>query len=62
LDIDDDLMIALMARHEGRSKTEAVERAIADHLRRDAIDALLEMAGTLEIEDVSSDRGIDRTT
>ena len=55
-------MTALMARHEGLSKTHAVERAIADHLRRDAIDALLEMAGTLEIEDVSIDRGIDRTT
>jgi hypothetical protein len=61
LDIDDHLMETLMARHPGVSKTKAVEAAIEDHLRRGAVDWLLENAGKIEIEDVSKEmRSIDR--
>jgi hypothetical protein len=61
LDLDDRMMETLMARHPGESKTKAVEAAIAEHLRRGAVDWLLANAGKLEIEDVSAEmRGIDR--
>ncbi len=61
LDLDDDLMEALMARHPGVSKTKAVEAAIADHLRRGAVDWLLANVGKIDIEDVSKEmRAIDR--
>jgi hypothetical protein len=54
-------MHALMARHPGESKTKAVEAAIADHVRRGAVDWLLENAGKIEIEDVSAElRAMDR--
>lgn len=63
LDLDDDLMEALMARHPEMSKTKAVEAAVEDHVRRGAIDWLLENAGKIEIEDVSEEmRAIDRHT
>ncbi len=61
LDLDTRLMESLMARHPGESKTKAVEAAIADHVRRGAVDWLLENAGRIEIEDVSKElRAIDR--
>ncbi|MBA3866748.1 MAG: type II toxin-antitoxin system VapB family antitoxin [Solirubrobacterales bacterium] len=61
LDLDDQLMQALLARHPGESKTKAVEAAIADHVRRGAVDWLLENAGQIEIADVSGElRAIDR--
>jgi hypothetical protein len=61
LDIDDRLMESLMARYPGRSKTKAVEVAIAEHLRRGAVDWLLENAGRIELEDVSGEmRALDR--
>jgi hypothetical protein len=61
LDIDDRLMESLMARHPGESKTVAVEAAIAEYVRRGAVDWLLENAGDIEIEDVSKEmRAIDR--
>ena len=61
LDIDEHLMESLMARHPGKSKTKAVEAAIADHVHRGAVDWLLENAGKIEIEDVSEEmRAIDR--
>ena len=63
LDLDDDLMEALMARHPEMTKTRAVETAIEDHVRRGAVDWLLENAGKIEIEDVSKEmRAIDRHT
>jgi hypothetical protein len=63
LDLDDRLMESLLARHPGESKTKAVEAAIAEHLRRGAVDWLLENAGRIEIEDVSAElRAIDRRT
>jgi hypothetical protein len=61
LDIDDWLMERLMARYPEATKTRAVETAIEDHLRRGAVDWLLENAGKIEIEDVSKEmRAIDR--
>lgn len=61
LDLDDRLMESLMARHPGESKTKAVETAIEEHLRRGAVDWLLQNAGSIEIEDVSGElRAIDR--
>jgi len=61
LDLDDRLMEALLARHPGESKTKAVEAAIEDHVRRKAVEGLLEMRGKLDIEDVSKEmRAIDR--
>jgi hypothetical protein len=61
LDLNDRLMESLLARHPGKSKTKAVEAAISDHLRRGAVDWLLENAGKIAIEDVSKEmRAIDR--
>jgi hypothetical protein len=61
LDLDDRLMSALMARHPGETKTKAVEIAIAEHVRRGAVDWLLENAGQIEIEDLSAElRAADR--
>lgn len=61
LDLNDRLMEALMAQHPNMSKTKAVEAAIEDHVRRRAVDSLLQMRGKLDIEDVSAEmRAIDR--
>jgi hypothetical protein len=57
LDLDDRLMESLMARHPGESKTKAVEAAISEHLRRAAVDWLLQNAGTIEIDDLSGELG-----
>lgn len=63
LDIDDHLLEALLARHPGVSKREAVERAIAEYLSKDAAARTMALRGSLEIEDVSADlRGADRRT
>jgi hypothetical protein len=60
LDIDQHLMESLMARHPGESKTKAVEAAIAEHVRRGAVDRLLRLQGNLDIEDVAAEmRAID---
>ena len=61
LDLDEHLMSSPTACHPGESKTKAVEAAIADHVRRGAVDWLLENAGSIEIDDVSTEmRAIDR--
>lgn len=61
LDIDDRLMEALIARHPGLTKTKAVEIAIGEHVRRGAVDWLLENAGKLELKDISAEmRAKDR--
>ena len=63
LDIDDELLRALLARHPGASKREAVERAIADYLSRDAAARARSLAGHLEIEDLTPElRRADRGT
>jgi Arc/MetJ family transcription regulator len=51
LELDDDLMKALMARSQGKSKTKAVETAIADYLRRDAARGIRELRGKIAFED-----------
>jgi hypothetical protein len=54
-------MASLLARYPGKSKTKAVETAIEEHLRRGAVDWLLQNAGRIEIEDVSKEmRASDR--
>jgi hypothetical protein len=56
-------MATLLARLPGRSKTEAVEHAIDSFLSSDAVDRLKTLAGTLEIEDLSSElRRVDRSS
>jgi hypothetical protein len=63
LDIDDHLLEALLARHPGVSKREAVERAIAGYLSKDAAARTMALRGSLEIEDASVDlRRVDRRT
>lgn len=60
LDIDDTLMEALLARHPGVSKKEAVERAIREHVRRDAYEKIHALRGKIDIEDVSEELRRDR--
>ena len=61
LDLDDALLTALQARHPEASKTQAIELAVRGYLAADAVARLRELAGTLEIEDVSGDlRARDR--
>lgn len=62
LDLDDDLIAALRAKYPDMSKTEAIETAIADHLRRSAYQRLRSLAGTLDLDDVSVERKHDRHT
>jgi len=63
LDIDDELLKALMARHPGASKREAVERAIAEYLSKDAAARARALAGQILVEDASSElRRADRRT
>jgi Arc/MetJ family transcription regulator len=54
LDIDDDLLAALLARHPGSSKTEAIEAALRAYLAEDAVSRLRHLAGTVDIDDVST--------
>lgn len=51
LELDDHLMEALMARSQGKSKTKAVESAIADYLRRDAARGLRGLRGRIAFEE-----------
>ncbi len=63
LDIDDELMTALLERNPGVSKTEAVERAIRAYLTTDAVARIRALVGKIRIEDVSVEwRRIDRHT
>lgn len=63
LDIDDALLAALLDRLPGATKTEAIETAIESYVVSDARERLRELAGTIEIDDVSPElRSIDRST
>lgn len=55
LDLDDDLMAALLARHPGVSKTDAIERAVREYLSIDAATRLRQLGGTMELEDRSAE-------
>lgn len=54
LELSDTLLAALMARLPGVSKTEAIQRAVRFYLAHETVEQLRELAGTLEIEDVSA--------
>lgn len=61
LDIDGDLLSALRDRHPDASKTEAIELAVRGYLNSSAADRLRELAGKIEIEDLSRElRSLDR--
>ena len=63
LDIDDGLVEALLARYPGISKTEAIERAVRGYLEMGALSRLIELAGKVEIDDVSAELRVgDRRT
>jgi hypothetical protein len=62
LELDDVLMEALMARHPGASKRQAVETAIRGYLERDAIGRVLALKGAVDVEDVSEELRRDRAT
>jgi hypothetical protein len=53
LDLDDEMMEALLARLPGMSKTEAIETAVQTFLADDAAARLRRLAGTVEIRDLS---------
>lgn len=54
LDIDDDLLAALLDRHPGSSKTEAIEAALRAYLADDAVSRLRRLAGGFDVDDVSA--------
>lgn len=61
LELSDTLLAALMARLPGVSKTEAIQRAVRFYLAHDTVEQLRALAGTVEIEEVSTDlRRVDR--
>jgi hypothetical protein len=61
LDLDDALINALLLRLPGCSKTQAIEAAVHAYLAEDSASRLRELAGTVEIEDLSADlRRLDR--
>ena len=55
IDIDGYLLEALLARHPGVSKGEAVEQAITAYLTKDAAARTMALRGSLQIEDVSAE-------
>lgn len=63
LEIEDALIIALLERHPGATKTEAIDRALRAYLENDAVSQLIQLAGNVEIEDLSRElRAQDRYT
>lgn len=62
LDINDELLKALMARHPGISKREAVEIAIREYVTEEAAAGVRRLAGAFSIEDTSEERKKDRRT
>jgi len=61
LDLNDRLLEALLARHPGVTKTEAIERAIREYLAHDAARRLRELRGKVDVEDLSRELRRDRT-
>ena len=60
LDLSDALMDALLARHPGASKREAVETAIRAYLAADASERIRALRGRLAVEDLSAELRRDR--
>jgi len=53
----------LLERLPGRSKTDAIQFAIGSFLADDSVERLKKLAGTMEIDDLSSElRARDRAT
>jgi len=63
LEIDDELLLALLPRNPAASKREAVERAIAEYLSKHASSRTRALQGKSDIADVSEvARRTDRQT
>jgi Arc/MetJ family transcription regulator len=62
LELSDALMEALLARHPGSSKREAVETAIRAYLSGDAKERIRALRGQLAVEDMSAALRRDRTS
>lgn len=61
LDLDDALLEALVAAFPGLSKTDAIEAALAAYLAENAASWLRAQAGSVELDDVSTElRRADR--
>jgi hypothetical protein len=60
LDLSDELINALLARHPGASKREAVETAIRAYLAADATARIRALRGRLAVEDLSTELRRDR--
>jgi Arc/MetJ family transcription regulator len=56
LDIDDELMAALEARHPGMSKTDLIETALRAYLALSSNYELRRLAGTLALTDMRAGR------
>lgn len=54
LEIRDDLMRSLLARHPGVPKRRAVERAIEAYLSQDAAAGARALAGRVRVDDLSN--------
>ena len=55
LEIRDDLMRSLLARHPGASKRRAVEHAIESYLSQEAATGARALAGRIRVQDVSGE-------
>jgi hypothetical protein len=62
LELNDALMDALLARHPGASKREAVETAIRAYLAADATERIRALRGRLAVEDLSAELRRDRSS
>ena len=62
LELSDALMEALLQRHPGVSKREAVETAIRAYLTADATERIRALRGRLAVEDLSGELRRDRGT
>jgi Arc/MetJ family transcription regulator len=51
LDIDDALMNRLLESYPCKSKTQAVEHAIREYLYSQAAEALISLAGTIDVDE-----------
>jgi hypothetical protein len=56
LEIDDELMNALLARHPRMSTRDAVETAVRSYLAREAAKEIRALRGRIDIEDMSAER------
>ena len=55
LDIPDEVMTKVLQISGRKKRGEAVRTALEDYVRRNALELLLSLPGTIEIEDVSEE-------